>query len=274
MTTTTREARAAGEVQDAGPRPAIDPRLRARRVEVRRSEGRRRLRVLVIAAGVVGALALLAGLLFTPLFDVDRVTVAGQFRTDPADVVAAAGIERGEPLVTADLAGAERRIEALPWVDEATVVRSWPGTLRYRVVERVPAAAAQGPDGSWVAIDGDGRVLVGLDAEPTDLPVVEGVTVDPTVGASVPDDAAGAFAVAAAIPPSARPAVDAVLVDADGAVTVRLDAGGVATIGPLEDLPAKGVALASVIAAVDPCIATLDLTVASAPLLTRAPGCS
>ncbi len=271
MTTTTRDARAAREVD--GATPAIDPRLRARRVEVRRSEGRRRLRVLVIAAGVVGVLLLLVGLLFTPLFDVDHVTVAGQFRTDPEDVAAAAGIQRGEPLVTADLGAAARRIEALPWVDEATVVRSWPGTLRYRVVEREPAAAAQGADGTWVALDGDGRVLVGLDGEPTDLPVVEGVTVDPTVGASAPEDAAGAFAVAAAIPASARPAIDAVVVDADGAVTVRLDSGGVATIGALEDLPAKGVALASVVAAVDPCIATLDLTVASAPLLTRVPGC-
>lgn len=269
MTTTTREARAAREVD--GTAPAIDPRLRARRVEVRRSEGRRRLRVLVAAGAVVGVLLLLVGLLFTPLFDVDHVTVAGQFRTDPEDVVAAAGIDRGEPLVTADLGAAARRIEALPWVDEATVVRSWPGTLRYRVVERQPAA--QGADGAWVAVDGDGRVLVTLDGEPTDLPVVEGVTVDPTVGASAPEDAAGAFAVAAAIPVSARPAIDAVVVDAEGAVTVRLDSGGVATVGPLEDLPAKGVALASVVAAVDPCIATLDLTVASAPLLTRVPGC-
>ena len=200
--------------------------------------------------------------------------MAGQFRTDPADVVAAAGIERGEPLVTADLGAAARRIEALPWVDEATVTRAWPGTVRYRVVERVPAAAAQGADGDWVAIDGDGRVLVALDAEPTDLPVVEGVTVDTTVGASVPDDAAGAFAVAAAIPEAARPAIDAVVLDGEGTVTVRLDSGGVATIGALEDLPAKGVALASVVAAVDPCIATLDLTVASAPLLTRVPGCA
>lgn len=272
MTTTTREARRDREV-DGRPRPPIDPRLRARRVEVKRSEGRRRLRVLVGVAAVLGVLLLLLGLFFTPLLDVDHVTVAGQFRTDPEDVVAAAGIERGAPLLTADLGAAARRIEALPWVDEATVVRSWPGTIRYRVVERVPAAAAQGPDGSWVALDGDGRVLVALDAEPADLPVVEGVTVDPTVGASAPEDSRGAFAVAAAIPEAARPAVDAIVLDGEGAVTVRLDSGGVATIGPLEDLPAKGVALASVVAAVDPCIATLDLTVASAPLLTRVPGC-
>lgn len=44
-------------------------------------------------------------------------------------------------------------------------------------------------------------------------------------------------------------------------------------MGDLEDLPAKGVALASVLEAIDPCVATLDLSVASAPVLTRTPGC-
>lgn len=273
MSPRTASAPAEVDVDPGAARPPMDPRLRARRVEVRRSEGRRRLRVVLVVAGVLAVLLVLLGVAFSPLFDVDRFTVAGQFRTDPEDVVAAAGIDRGEPLLTADLDAAARRIEELPWVDEAAVERSWPGTLRYRVVERVPAAAAQGPDGSWVALDGDGRVLVALDAEPDDLPVVEGVTVDPQAGASAPSDAAGAFAVAAAIPASARPAVDALVLDTDGGVTVRLDSGGVATIGPLEDLEDKGVALASVIAAVDPCIATLDLTAAGAPLLTRVPGC-
>lgn len=273
MSPRTASAPADVEVESGAARPPMDPRLRARRVEVRRSEGRRRLRVVLAAAAVLAVLLVLMGLAFSPLFDVDRVTVAGQYRTDAEDVVAAAGIERGDPLLTADLGAAERRIEELPWVDEARAERSWPGTLRYRVVERIPAAAAQGADGAWVVLDGDGRVLVALDAAPTDLPVVEGVTVDPQVGASAPAEAAGALALAAAIPASARPAIDALLVDADGAVTVRLDSGAVATIGPLEDLEDKGVALASVIAEVDPCIATLDLTAPGAPLLTRVPGC-
>lgn len=74
--------------------------------------------------------------------------MAGQFRTDPGDIVAAGGIERGAPLATAHLDVAADRIEALPWVAEATVRRRWPGTIRYRVVERVPAAAVTATDGS------------------------------------------------------------------------------------------------------------------------------
>lgn len=273
MTKGSAEPRGRGEVE-GGDRPStIDPRIRARRVEVRRSEGRKRLRVVMILGAVLGVAVLALGLLFTPLLDVDRFTVAGQFRTDPADIVAAGGIEQGAPLLTADLAAAADRIEALPWVAEATARRRWPGTVRYRVVERVPAAAVAAADGTWVAVDGEGQVLALLEEEPADLPVVEGATVAPEVGAAVPEDAREAFAVAAVIPEAARPLVDAVVIGADGAVTVRLAAGGTVTFGSVEDLPAKGVALASVLDAIDPCIATLDLSVASAPVLTRTPGC-
>lgn len=273
MTSGKGKARGGQEVEGTSRTATIDPRIRARRVEVKRSEGRRRLRVVVVLGAVLGLVLLAVGLLFTPLFDVDHFTVAGQFRTDPADIVAAGGIESGAPLVTADLGAAAERIEALPWVAEATVVRRWPGTVRYRVVERVPAAAVAADDGTWVAVDGEGHVLALLDAEPADLPVVEGATVAPEVGAAVAEDARGAFAMAAAIPERTRPLVDSVVLGADGAVTVALVSGRTVTVGPLEDLPAKGVALASVVDAIDPCIATLDLTVAAAPVLTRVPGC-
>ncbi len=273
MTTTTRDARRqaeGGRKADAAP---IDPRIRARRVAVRRSAGRRRLRWVTAGVALIGLVLVALGLLFTPLFDVDHLTVGGQYRTAPEEVVAAGGIDRGEPLALADLGAAERRVEALPWVDEATVTRDWPGTVRYRLVERVPAAAVATADGSFVVVDGEGRVLALLGAATDDLPVVEGATAEATVGATLADDQRDAVAVAAAIPAAARPLVDAVVTGTDGSVTLRLAAGGVVTIGPLDDLAAKGVALASVLAAVDPCVATLDLSVASAPLLTRTPGC-
>jgi cell division protein FtsQ len=271
VTTTTREGRAADEVEAGS--PPIDPRFRARRVAVKRSAGRRRLRWVVAFGVVVAVLVLAASLFFTPLLDVDRITVAGQFRTAPEDIVAAGGVDRGEPLARIDLEAAARRVEELPWVAEATVVRDWPGTVRYRITERTPVAGEEGPDGTWAAVDGGGRVVAELDDAPADLPVVQGATVAVEVGATASADERGAFALAAAIPPSTRPLVAAVVVGADRAVTVRLVAGGVVTVGPLEDLPEKGAALAGVLAAVDPCVVTLDLTVAAAPLLTRTPGC-
>lgn len=272
MTTATRNARGDADVESRRS-PPIDPRIRARRVAIKRSAGRRRLRWVIALLSLLGLALVAVAVVFSPLLDVDRVTVAGQFRTDPGDIVAAGGVGRGEPLARVDLAATARRVEELPWVARATVVRDWPGTLHYRVTERVPVAAVEGPDGAWMAVDGEGRVLAALDAEPDDLPAVEGSTIAVSVGATAPADDRGAFTLAAAIPAAARPLVDAVVLEAGGGLSVRLASGGVATVGPPEDLAAKGIALASVLDAVDPCVATLDLTVASAPLLTRTPGC-
>lgn len=231
MTTATRNARADADV-DARPSAPIDPRIRARRVAIKRSAGRRRLRW-VIAFLVLVALVLVAvAVVFSPLLDVDRITVAGQFRTDPGDIVAAGGVHRGEPLARVDLAAAAQRVEALPWVAQATVVRDWPGTLHYRVTERVPVAAVQGPDATWVAVDGEGRVLAALDAAPDDLPTVEGSTIAATVGATAPADERDVFTLAAAIPTESRPLVDAVVLDDRGGLTVRLASGGGGHRGP------------------------------------------
>ena len=54
------------DVEDP-PRPPMDPTLRQRRIEVRREEGRRRLRPLLFALGVLGAMALVWALTYSSL---------------------------------------------------------------------------------------------------------------------------------------------------------------------------------------------------------------
>ncbi|MGI9033123.1 MAG: hypothetical protein ACR2HY_05490, partial [Acidimicrobiales bacterium] len=58
-------------------RVPIDPRIRRRQLQVRRAEGRRRLRLLVATSIVVAVLGAGWGLTRSPLLDVDRVTVQG-----------------------------------------------------------------------------------------------------------------------------------------------------------------------------------------------------
>lgn len=273
MTTTATKARGAAEGEARQRRPMIDPRIRARRREIKRSAGRRRLRRVIALGSLVVAAMLCVALTFTPLLDVDRLTVAGQFRTAPEDIVAAGGISRGDPLVHLDLVAAERRVEALPWVRRADVSRDWSGTVRYRIIEREPAAAVEAGDGAWFAVDGGGRAVAGLDGAPVGLPVIEGTRIEPSVGAESPRDELGPYRVAAAIPAGTRPLVASVVLESDRSVTIRLVAGGRVTVGENDDLRQKGTALAGILAAVDPCVGTLDLSIASAPVLTRAPGC-
>ena len=102
----------------------MDPRIRRRRVEVRREEGRRRFRVLlgvtaVVAAGCVGWAANGSALL-----DLDRIVVVDAVHTAPDDARFASGLRRGEPLSGVDQAAAARAVETLPWVADAVVVRA------------------------------------------------------------------------------------------------------------------------------------------------------
>jgi cell division protein FtsQ len=154
----------------------VDPRLQARRVEVARGQGRRRLRWIllgvVVVALVVGAFALTR----SPALDVDQVEVRGASRTERAEAREASGIALGSPMVSLDASAAERRLEAIPWVERATVSRAWPGTVRIRLVERTPIAIV-GAGADAVQVDRAGRALA--PASGADLPVVAGDPVAP-----------------------------------------------------------------------------------------------
>jgi cell division protein FtsQ len=153
--------------------PLIDPRLRDRRIEVARTEGRRRLRRFVVLAVIVLLVAGAVATAHSPLLDVDRIEVRGIEGAAADDVRAATGISLGTPLVRLDPAAAAEQVEALPWVEQAAVERSWPGTLVVRVTERVPVAVV-GPSGRPQLVDAEGRVLGPADASSSALPSIDG----------------------------------------------------------------------------------------------------
>lgn len=179
--------------------PVVEPRLQARRVEVARNQGRRRLRKVLVAVAVavvvVGAFAVTR----SPALDVDQVAVAGATHSGAAAVREASGIALGRPMISLSTDAAVERVEALPWVDHATVQRSWPGTIRIRVVERVPVAIV-GTGSDAVIVDADGRALGAADAE--DLPAVGG---DPVaVGERLDGPNRAVVAVLGGLPPALR----------------------------------------------------------------------
>ena len=250
----------------------IDPRIRQRRIEVRRDQGRRRLRVLV---GLVVLVVLsTAGWAATrsPLLDVDAVEVEGATRTPPAAIREAAGLDRGRPMVEVNGAAAVRAIEALPWVAEAWVLRRWPGTVSITVTERTPLAATVDSEARWWLLDRFGRVLEEGGARPPDLPVVEGMEAVPPPG-QVVAGAEPALRVSSSLSPSLRARVDAVVL-VGGGVDLRLKGEGgpppVVQLGGLDHLDQKLRAAESVLASVDRRgLATLDVRFPASPVLTR-----
>ena len=166
------------------PRVPVDPRVRERWVAARRAEGRRRLWVVIAAAAIL----LLAGaawlVVSSPLLDVDRVVVRGTRHTAADAVARAADVHTGDAMVWVDGSAASDRIDALPWVRSARVVREWPGTVRIIVTERTPTAWVDTGNGAAL-VDGSGRVLERVAEAPADLPQLEGIDVVPRVGATI-----------------------------------------------------------------------------------------
>lgn len=262
--------------EERPPSPGIDPRLRARRVAVRRDEGRRRLHLLVALGGAAVVVAAGVGVALSPLFDVDVVRVEGAVHQARPSVLAAGGVARGDHLVLLDGGGAAAAIEALPWVDEAEVDRSWPGTVEITVVERVPVAGLAQPDGRVALVDADRRVLdvVAAEGAPPVVPV-RGTPAVGRAGSEAPPGSAGAVALVAGLPDAVRPLVEVVDVDEDGSLSLalRLPDGGppaAVLLGEGADLGTKLSSLATIVATVllDD-LETIDLRVPSTPALTR-----
>jgi len=254
----------------------MDPRFRARRIEVKRDAGRRRLVRLGVVIGAVAVVLLAGATTQSPLLDVDRVQVAGMYRTSAEAIEEAGAIDVGDPLVSVDTGAAAARVAELPWVADVEVERHWPGTVRYEVHEREPAAVAVTADGASAVVDVDGQVV---EVQPVDgpapvgLPLLEGVQAPATPGERLPTDARSLLVVAAAVPSGLAERVASVRVGEQGVETTLLPTG-VVVLGTEEELDDAFVALASVLAATPgACVGTIDVAVPSAPVLTPVPGC-
>jgi cell division protein FtsQ len=251
---------------------AVDPRIRARRASVARDAGRRRLHRLLWVAGVLVVAGAALSVTLTPLLDVESVTVRGGGRTSSDTITEAAGVSAGDALAWFDTSDAAEAVALLPWVDQATVERSWSGEVTIEVTERQPAAAMAVDDG-WLLVDGGGRVLAHVEDQPGDVPTIEDLGEPAEVGAVLQDADVERLEVAAAVPAGLRPDVaDVTGSGADLAVTLR--SGGVIVLDGADDAPAKLSAAAAVLATVTPgCVDQLDVSVPSAPALHRIAGC-
>ena len=225
----------------AVPTRSMDPRVRARRIAVKRAAGRRRLvwvavAVLVVVL-IVGALAVFS----SSLFAVEDVRVQGatytQFYDAPALHAVIADLE-GEPILLVDTLDAERRLEQIPWIERAIVATDFPHSVMIDVRERQPLAAFQGTlDKKYRIIDRDGRVLSILDGQPADYMLITGQAPDVERGALAGAPWAAAAQMVAALPAEIRAITTAAAVDAgtgdlglvlQPAITVRL--GGFAGV--------------------------------------------
>jgi len=108
---------------------------------------------------------------------VARVEVHGASRMSPEQVMAAAAIPRGTNIFRLDTTNVIDRIEALPEVRRADVVRELPDRVVISVEERRPFTLVHGGRLHWM--DEEGRLLgASPSAVSSPLPVISGLTAD------------------------------------------------------------------------------------------------
>ncbi len=241
---------------DRNARRGIEPRMRERRVAVRRAASRKRLKWVFLIGSIivvgVGALAILG----SPLFAIraEQVTVTGNVYTDHDQLQAVIDDLVGTPVLVADTQAAERALAAIPWVAEARVQTRFPHAVSIEIREREAMATYQGPDSRFRVLDREGRVLDVLDKYPFAYLLLGGPDpVDLEPGQFAPSGYAAASELAKNLTGSVRGKVERVEVTADGSrLVMRLNDGSEVRFGEARDLFAKLVRLETVLNSPDP----------------------
>lgn len=162
------------------PKPSAGQRLsESKRAERERRQRALRLRRVLAIAALVGAIGLAVwgavALYRAPIFTIEQIVVTGAKHYTTQDVERIAQVPAGSTLMRLSVGDIEERLEADPWVIEATVDRDFPATLRISVLERSPAAVVDGGgdklwmasrDAHWLGLRQEGQAL---------LPVIQDV---------------------------------------------------------------------------------------------------
>jgi cell division protein FtsQ len=185
----------------------------------------------LVAVAIVAALGW--ALLGSRLLVVRSVQVSG---TGPlvsrAEVLRAAQIPHGLPLIRVNAAAVARRVEQIQQVQSATVTRDWPSTVSISVRPRTPVFAVAGA-GDYALVDAFG-VAVRLSAtRPRALPLLTvGGPGSPLAGSLRGSQAVRAAArVLRELPPSIAHRVQVVMAASAADVSVRLPGGVVVVWG-------------------------------------------
>jgi len=225
---------------------SMDPRVRARRIAVRRAKGRKRLIWVAVAAAIVLVLVGAVAVLASSLFDVRTVDVQGAVYTDPKELAAIVDDIKGDAILLVDTRQIERKLESIAWVESARVSTDFPHRVFIDIRERKPVATFAGSDRKYRVIDRDGRGLDVVDGIPIDYMLVTGADPDVERGNFAGRPLASAAQLAIALPPEIRALTKSVGVDATtGDLTLQLGDDLPVRLGPPSDLSSKLVRLLS-----------------------------
>lgn len=137
--------------------------------------GRGSVRGLKLMVWTVALVVLFVGLglllYFTPIMAARNVVITGVGAVSQEEVIAAAAVKQGTPLLQVNTDDVAERVATIRRVATARVQREYPSTLRITVVERAPVVVKDSPDGPHL-FDRDG-VDFATGPPPLNLPYLE-----------------------------------------------------------------------------------------------------
>lgn len=248
---------------DAEPRPtstgdvwrAARARRKALRAEIRRFTQRSRRRRIVWLSSI-GAVILLVGgsvaAAYSPLFAVEKITVAGATTLDPAAIEAALGDQLGTPLALVDTSEVKAALLAFPLIETYALEARPPHDLTVRIVERTPIGVIRS-DAGYTLVDAAGVALATTSDQPEGQPLVD---VDGGVDSAAFESAG---LVVRALPADVRAALTGVTATTADDVTLTLSTGLTVVWGSADRSALKAVVLSTAMAK-SPNAASIDVT--------------
>lgn len=227
-----------------------DARREAKRRVLRRPEqeaktlGRGTVRglKLLMWTAVIAVLVVGLGLLlyFTPIMSARSIVVTGLGAVTQDEVVAAAGVPSGTPLLQVDTDSVAERVAGIRRVASARVQREYPSTLRVTVEERIPIVVKDYPDGVHL-FDRDG-VDFATAPPPPGVPYLDTEQPGPTDPATK-----AALEVMTSLRPEVASQVGRVSAPSVAAITLTLIDGRVVVWGTTDRTEEKALKLAALL---------------------------
>ncbi|MDO3639317.1 cell division protein FtsQ/DivIB [Mycolicibacterium arseniciresistens] len=201
----------------------------------------RGLKVLLWSA-LISVLAVSLGLLlyFTPVMSARSIVITGIGAVTQEEVLAAAAVPAGTPLLQVDTDAVAERVATIRRVAAARVQREYPSTLRITVVERVPVVVKDLPDGPHL-FDRDGVDFATAPPPPT-LPYLDAENPGPSDPATQ-----AALEVMTALPPEVAGQVGRIAAPSVAAITLTLTDGRVVVWGTNDRTEEKALKLAALL---------------------------
>lgn len=197
---------------------------------------------LALATVLLAVLAVALGLVlyFTPVMAARNIVVTGIAAVTRGEVLDAAQVRPGKPLLQINTSKVADRVAAIRRVASARVQRQYPSALRITVVERVPVVVKDFPDGPHL-YDRDG-VDFATAPPPPALPYID---VD-NPGPSDPPTK-GALAVLTALRPEVAGQVGRIAASSVASITLTLTDGRVVVWGTTDHTQEKAEKLAALL---------------------------